>query len=54
MSQRSEQEMDGIFRKLLLMALIERLEAEASRDEAEEKAFVTLTGTEARFVLCLN
>lgn len=50
MSQRSEQERDGIFRRLLLMALIERLEAEASRDEAEEKA----TGTEARFVLCLN
>lgn len=45
---------ESIIRKMLLMALIERMEADLQRNEAEEKAFVRLEGENARFEICLN
>jgi hypothetical protein len=45
---------ESIIRKMLLMALIERMEAGLQRNEAEEKAFVRLEGKDARFEICLN
>lgn len=54
MAENEMNELNGMLRKLLLMAIIEKMESDIKRAETESKAFATMESENARIVICLN
>lgn len=54
MDGKKRNEGEDIIRKLLLMAIIEKMESDLKAAEEENKVFARMESETARFVICLN